>query len=159
MIQVDFRRNFRLVGLIFVVLLVSGWHVGESSDQDSAADTLHRILENQQEAWNRGEIVRFMEAYWKDPLLTFSSGGKTTRGWEATLDRYRAKYPDAKTMGRLTFDALETTQLDKDSALTLGNWKLERESPARGNFTLVWQRIQGQWKIVHDHSSLLPEAN
>jgi ketosteroid isomerase-like protein len=75
------------------------------------------------------------------------------------LDRYRAKYPDAKAMGKLTFDALETTRLDSDSALTLGNWKLEKENPAQGNFTLVWQRIQGHWKIVHDHSSLLPESN
>ncbi|MFM8187667.1 MAG: YybH family protein [Pirellula sp.] len=164
MIRGNFRKNFSLLCVISMVLLVPGWLVGENSPGystpgDSTADTLHGLLKNQQDAWNQGEIVRFMEAYWKDPMLTFSSGGKTTRGWQATLDRYRAKYPDAKAMGKLTFDALETNRLDSDSALTLGNWKLEKENPAQGNFTLVWQRIQGHWKIVHDHSSLLPESN
>jgi ketosteroid isomerase-like protein len=121
------------------------------------AKELHGILASQQMAWNRGEIPSFMEAYWKDPGLTFSSGGKTTRGWQATLDRYQAKYPDRAAMGKLTFDALETQQLDAHSALTIGNWSLERDKPARGNFSLVWKKIDGTWRIVHDHSSLLAQ--
>jgi len=54
---------------------------------------------------------------------------------------------------------LETVQLDTHVAMTLGNWKLERSQPARGNFSLVWKKIDGQWKIVHDHSSLLPDSD
>ncbi len=42
------------------------------------------IFRVQQEAWNRGDIDAFMEHYWKSDDLTFSSGGKTTRGWRAT---------------------------------------------------------------------------
>ncbi|MFM8263464.1 MAG: YybH family protein [Pirellula sp.] len=125
--------------------------------QGDLAKELHAILARQQIAWNRGDIPNFMDAYWNDPGLTFSSGGKTTRGWQATLERYQAKYPDRATMGTLTFDALETQQLDTHSALTLGNWILERDKPARGNFSLVWKKIDGTWRIVHDHSSLLAQ--
>ena len=35
----------------------------------------------------------------------------------------------------------------------------DKDKPARGNFSLVWKRIDGEWKIVHDHSSLLAEPN
>ncbi len=125
--------------------------------QGDLAMELHGILARQQIAWNRGDIPNFMEAYWNDPGLTFSSGGKTTRGWQATLDRYQTKYPDRASMGTLTFDALETQQLDVHSALTLGNWALERDKPASGNFSLVWKKIDGTWRIVHDHSSLLAQ--
>jgi len=126
---------------------------------DQLGDRLHGILGGQQNAWNQGNIRQFMDAYWNDEALTFSSGGKTTRGWQATYERYKSKYPDRAAMGRLTFDALETSQIDEQAALTLGNWKLDKDKPARGNFSLVWKRIDGQWKIVHDHSSLLAEPN
>ena len=126
---------------------------------DGLADRLHGILAVQQMAWNRGDIRQFMDGYWNDEGLTFSSGGKTTRGWQATLDRYKNRYPDRSAMGQLTFEGLETSQIDQQAALTLGNWKLEKDKPARGNFSLVWKRIDGEWKIVHDHSSLLTEPN
>jgi len=126
---------------------------------DQLVDRLHGILAVQQNAWNQGDIRQFMAAYWNHEALTFSSGGKTTRGWQATYERYKSKYPDQAAMGQLTFDALETSQIDEQAALTLGNWKLDKDKPARGNFSLVWKRIDGQWKIVHDHSSLLAEPN
>jgi beta-aspartyl-peptidase (threonine type) len=126
---------------------------------DGLGDRLHGILAIQQNAWNQGDIRQFMDAYWNEEALTFSSGGKTTRGWQATYERYKSKYPDRTAMGQLTFDALETSQIDEQAALTLGNWKLDKDKPARGNFSLVWKRIDGQWKIVHDHSSLLAEPN
>lgn len=126
---------------------------------DGLGDRLHGILAVQQNAWNQGDIRQFMDAYWNDEALTFSSGGKTTRSWQATYERYKSRYPDRAAMGQLTFDALETSQIDEHAALTLGNWKLEKDKPARGNFSLVWKRIDGEWKIVHDHSSLLTEPN
>jgi ketosteroid isomerase-like protein len=126
---------------------------------DRLEERLHGILAVQQNAWNQGDIRQFMDAYWNDEALTFSSGGTTTRGWQATYERYKSRYPDRAAMGQLTFDALETSQIDEQAALTLGNWKLDKDKPARGNFSLVWKRIDGQWKIVHDHSSLLTEPN
>jgi len=42
------------------------------------------ILTDQAAAWNRADINGFMEHYWKSDKLTFSSSGKTTRGWAST---------------------------------------------------------------------------
>lgn len=126
-----------------------------SDDPSNAAEveSIHRLMFDQSDAWNRGDIPTFMEAYWKSPELTFSSGGKTTRGWEATRNRYLTRYPDRATMGKLTFSELETRLVGEKGAMTLGRWKLERGEPIDGNFTLVWQKFDDGWKIIHDHTS------
>ncbi len=113
------------------------------------------LMLKQAEAWNRGDLSEFMTPYWKDERLTFSSGGKTKRGWQATLDNYRLNYPNREAMGKLAFANLETQELGTDAMLMLGTWHLERSEPIGGNFSLVWKRIDGQWLIVHDHSSAL----
>jgi ketosteroid isomerase-like protein len=130
----------------------------QAEPQDSAGEirVIHALLERQNEAWNQADIDTFMVAYWDSPELSFSSGGGTTRGWQATRQRYRTRYPDRAAMGQLTFSELETRLLGPDAALTLGRWKLERVQPIGGNFSLVWQKFNGEWRIVHDHSSSTP---
>ena len=120
---------------------------------DSVEKELEQIVHRQSEAWNRGDISEFMSAYWNDERLTFSSSGKTQRGWKATFDNYKKNYPDRETMGKLTFSELETQELGPTAMLMLGTWQLERARPVGGNFSLVWKRIDGKWLIVHDHSS------
>ncbi len=132
--------------------------------QDSAADQtsdeqqrIQALLEAQVQCWNRGDIDGFMETYWKSEKLTFSGGGKTTRGWTATRDRYKARYPRDK-MGTLKFDQLETSLLSDGVALVLGRWYLDQQGPqVEGNFTLVLKKFDDGWKIVHDHSSTLEQ--
>lgn len=97
-----------------------------------------------------------MEHYWKSDDLTFSSGGKTTRGWQTTKDGYKRRYPTRDQMGRLTFDRLEAFPLGDTAALLLGHWRLDRANPVGGNFSLVFRKIDGAWVIVHDHTSQAP---
>jgi L-asparaginase / beta-aspartyl-peptidase len=130
-----------------------------AASQDAAVrGAIEKVLRVQQEAWNRGDVDAFMEHYWKSDDLTFSSGGKTTRGWQATLARYRERYPTREKMGRLTLGEFEITPLGDAAALVLGQWKLDGLSePLGGNFTLVLRKIDGRWVIVHDHTSRLGE--
>lgn len=139
-------------------LLGSPVRAAELRDSASEIQAIHTLLERQNAAWNQADIDTFMVAYWDSPELSFSSGGGTTRGWQATRERYRTRYPDRATMGQLTFSELETRLLGPDAAMTLGRWKLERAQPIGGNFTLVWQKFSGEWRIVHDHSSSTPNA-
>ena len=136
-----------------------------AANQTSPAETnaneradIEAVLNLQVTAWNTGDIDAFMEHYWKSGELTFSSGGKTTRGWNATLTRYRERYPTPEKMGQLKFDGLEITPLGEQAALVLGQWHLERDAePLNGNFSLVFRKIDGRWLIVHDHTSRIAE--
>ena len=123
---------------------------------DSLTPAIKAVLTRQMEAWNRGNIDDFMQHYWKSDQLTFSSGGATTRGWDATRERYRKRYATVEQMGKLSFDQLEVSALSDSAALVLGRWKLQRSEPTGGNFSLVVRRIDGQWLIIHDHTSVEP---
>lgn len=139
-----------LMGCVGIGLLLSPFLLAADESLDAK---LKGILAVQQKAWNEGNIDKFMEAYWKSEKLTFSSGGDTRRGWQKTLEQYKKTYPDRATMGKLTFSNLEVESLGADVALMLGEWKIDGEKPAQGNFSVVWRLIDGQWVIIHDHSS------
>ena len=148
--------RFALLGLCSIGLLANPAQAQLSQPRvDSEKQTIESLLEQQDECWNRGDIEGFMATYWKSERLTFSGGGQTTRGWQATLDRYKKNYPREK-MGTLHFDGLETTLLASDVAQVLGNWHLDLNGEKKdGNFTLIMKKIEGKWRIVHDHSSTL----
>lgn len=121
----------------------------------STKSAIAKVLDTQVEAWNRGDLETFMEGYWKSPELVFTSGGRVQRGWQTTLDRYRAAYGErTETMGRLMFTDLEVHELERESAWALGRWRLETDAELRGGvFSLVFRRIDGRWLIVHDHTT------
>lgn len=117
------------------------------TDQDRVA----AVIETQQVAWNAGDIDGFMQGYWQSPDLRFASGGSVTRGWQATRDRYHARYSDRALMGELSFDQLEITMLGDDGSVVHGAWALERaQDRPSGLFTLIFNKIDGDWKIVSD---------
>jgi ketosteroid isomerase-like protein len=121
---------------------------------DSPAAQITRLLEDQATAWNRGDIEGFMAGYEPSETLRFASGGDVTRGWKSTLERYRSRYPDTATMGRLSFTELEVTPLGSDAAVVFGQWRLVRgaDSP-HGLFTLTLRKGGQGWRIIQDHTS------
>lgn len=124
--------------------------------QESSQSQIRTVLDNQASEWNSGNLEGFMEGYWEDEDLTFFSGGTRLSGWQATLDRYRKRYQaDGANMGALDFSEISITLLGEDSALVRGRWRLQ---PASGDvlgglFSLVFRRLDGEWKIIHDHTS------
>ncbi|MCA9167843.1 MAG: isoaspartyl peptidase/L-asparaginase [Planctomycetales bacterium] len=125
---------------------------------ESAEVVVRRLLEEQLQAWNEGNIERFMHAYWQSPELTFSSGGEVTRGYDATLARYKQRYPDRQTMGKVNFEELEFLPLGVAAMQVQGVWQLQRAEPIGGRFTLVLRKFADGWKIVHDHTSVRNES-
>ena len=113
-----------------------------------------KVLEDQRQAWNRGDIDVYMQGYWKSDSLVFVGSAAPVYGWQGTLERYKKHYPDKSAMGELTFDILQVKVLDTNNAFVMGGWHLKREKDAPGGyFTLWFRRINGQWKIVCDHTS------
>ena len=127
------------------------------ANSTSAVDRVRKLLEEQAAAWNEGNIDRFMQSYWDSNELTFSSAGQVTRGYEATMARYKARYPDRQAMGHLTFQELEFLELGSSAMQVQGIWQLQRDAPIGGRFTLVLRKFSNGWKIVHDHTSVRVE--
>ena len=114
-----------------------------------------RVLTEQAEAWNKCDIEGFMQGYWKSENLSFTSGNKNTRGWQATFDNYKKGYSTCEKMGKLSFSELDVTVLSKKSAMVRGRFLLERKSDKpTGLFTLIFRKFKDGWKVVHDHTSV-----
>lgn len=141
--------------LILAACSSSGVPVRGGEDPSSA---ILAVMDAQVEAWNRGDIEGFLEGYVKSPDLLFASRGTFSRGWEPLLERYRTAYPEGK-MGRLSFGDIEVNPMGENAAWVVGHWALEMEdSSPHGAFTLIFVRNQEGWRILHDHSSGVPEA-
>jgi uncharacterized protein (TIGR02246 family) len=113
-----------------------------------------KVLETQRLAWNKGDLEAFMQTYWKSDSLLFVGQNGPKYGWQTTLNDYRKSYPDKAAMGILSFDIKEVRFISLDNAFVLGAWHLQREKDQpKGFFTLLMKKIDGEWKIIADHSS------
>ena len=142
-------------------LLIAGSTLTQASLGQSAGATgleiaIRNVLKSQVEAWNRRDLEGFMAGYWNSPQLTFFSGATETKGWQATLDRYRKKYQAAGSeMGKLEFSELQVELLGPQGAFVRGRWQLTLSDGKQphGLFSLVFRQFPEGWRIIHDHTS------
>ncbi len=122
--------------------------------QENDKNLILRLLEDQRQAWNRGELKEFMMGYIKSDSLLFVGKNGPKYGWDNTLNNYKKSYPDQKAMGFLSFNIQEVKLIASDHAFVLGAWHLKREKDEpKGFFTLLLKKIRGEWKVIADHSS------
>ncbi len=139
------RKIFSFICLLIVV---------NASSQSKDEKAIRKVLEDQNAAWNRGDKDQFMKGYWENDSLMFIGKTGVTYGWTNTLNNYRKGYPDTATMGKLTFTLLHLKKFSKKFYQVTGKWFLKRSiGDVGGHFTLVFQKINGNWVIISDHTS------
>jgi len=127
---------------------------GAEESEAKISVEINRLMAEQEEAWSAGDIESFMQHYWKSDSLVFIGKSGVNYGWQATLDNYRKSYPDKAAMGDLTFENLSIEKLSGKNAFVIGKWHLKRkDGDLSGHYSLLWKIIDGEWKIVSDHSS------
>jgi ketosteroid isomerase-like protein len=157
-VPLPLRAVFTVCTLVAAVFTLTP--AGSSSSESQANAVITRVLYSQQVAWNQGDVVSFMDGYWKSSAVTFSGTDGISRGWDTVLARYKRSYSNKAAKGQLEFSGLEIRQLSEKSALVLGKWHLKRSSGDIGGvFTLVFQQFPEGWKIIHDHTSLVIPKN
>ncbi len=140
----------RTILLIKLLLLLSHSIFAQNNDKSEILS----VLENQRIAWNNGNLQQYMMGYWQSDSLLFVGKRGPQYGWQKTFDNYKKSYPDKSAMGKLTFNILKVDVYTSDYAFVLGEWILDREKDQpRGYFTLQMKKINGQWKVIADHSS------
>jgi uncharacterized protein (TIGR02246 family) len=123
---------------------------GQSNDEAA----VRKVLSTQNEAWNRGDVVSFMKGYWENDSMMFIGKSGVTYGYKNTLANYKKNYPDTATMGKLTFTLISVKRLSEKYFRVVGKYYLTRSiGDASGHFTLLFEKINGEWVIIEDHSS------
>ena len=122
-----------------------------AKNDEQIAGAVRAVMEAQQAAWNRGDIEGFMQGYERAETTTFVSGDQLMRGWQTVLERYKDRYNSREQMGTLTFSELTIRPISPVFAIADGRWQLTRTNDApRGRFTLVFRRLNNDWRIIHD---------
>ncbi len=146
----------RAIGFVLATSVIPFTACAETSVVEASGSeaAILKVLTDQQDAWNRGDIPAFMEGYWKSEDLRFASGGTVATGWQVTKDRYLKRYDSPEKMGKLSFTDIIVTTLGDEDALVTGRWALKRDNDMpNGLFTLHFKLIDGNWVIVSDHTS------
>ena len=144
----------RIQTILFVLCMGLTSITLAQSDFRSDSSKIVTKLFAQQVCWNKGDIDCFMQTYWRSDSLKFIGKDGITYGWQATIDRYRKKYPDQSYMGSLSFNVLEMEYLGPNTIMLVGKWDLIRAmGDVGGHFTLIWKRIADEWMIITDHTS------
>jgi uncharacterized protein (TIGR02246 family) len=143
--------SFRLGIILAVAASVAASLPAQTSD---AKTTIEKVLTAQVQAWNRGDIPKFVTTYAEDCIFV---GKQVLQGRSKLLARYKKTYPSPESMGRLTFQNLTVRQLDEQVATAIGEWHIDRPAasggPTGGIFSLVLQLRNGAWQIILDHTA------
>ncbi len=130
-----------------------------STPSGDPAGEIDELLHRSAEQWNRGDLDGFMADYARDSLTSFVAGRGVLYGWQTLYDRYQAAFfSPGKSRDSLAFEALRVRVLSPTVALATARFALHRGDSliASGPFTLVLERRDDRWLILHDHTSSDP---
>ena len=112
------------------------------------------VVGRMEAAWNRGDFRGYMAGF-KNPDVTFVSGGKFQDGWQGTLDHYVRDYGgSAERRGKLHFYNMKVDLLGPDAAMLVGQYRLQRgPRVTEGVNTRLFRKVRGHWLITMNHVS------
>lgn len=140
-------RSSLALFVVIVTILLSGC----SEQRGSIMGSIQEAMAAQEQAWDRGDIPGFMEAY-SDTICFLSPRGKRCGKVEVQAS-YARNYPDKAAMGDLQFTIHEVVPAGAEHAWCTGEWKLFRAADTLGGgFSLLWTMEEQGWRITRDHT-------
>src|SRR3954468_6240197 len=103
----SFRFASLRMTLLLVLLLLPAFAFPDTGENQKSK-AIRAVMDAQVAAWNKGDLEGYMNGYWRSPDLEFYSGTTITKGWDATLERYKKRYQQGgHEMGTLDFSDLD----------------------------------------------------
>jgi uncharacterized protein (TIGR02246 family) len=137
---------------------VGGYH--PTAAQRSAVRTeLQTMLARAAVSWNRGDLDAFMSDYLPRDSTTYVGGRGLVRGPAAIRNSYARLFTGEVVRDSLSFTILDVDPVAPDVANLIARYILARRVGGRDSVTasgptsLLVRRVEGRWRIVHDHSS------
>ncbi|MBD79763.1 MAG: DUF4440 domain-containing protein [Crocinitomicaceae bacterium] len=144
----------KFIPALFISLFLITYGCENHSKVDDHSIEIKSLLMEQQKNWNNGDLEGFMQYYWNSDSLCFLSKNGMNCGWQVIYDNYKRSYSNKDKMGRLDFEILRSKPFGPNSHFLVGKWNVYRSSDTLGgSFNLIWEKKNGKWVIVFDHTS------
>lgn len=150
------KKTVFFVFLSFFILSCEEMQGGNFSHPIKLKDHIKFNMQEQEDAWNEGDLEGFMKYYWKSDSLRFIGKSGLNRGWQKTLDNYKKSYKTREEMGTLRFNNKSLDIIGEEAIFVIGEWHLLRRDSLgdlKGMYSLIWEKKEGEWVITTDHSS------
>jgi uncharacterized protein (TIGR02246 family) len=124
--------------------------------RDSAAREIAVMMQASAMAWNRGDLDAFVNYYEPDTTTTYIGRSGVVRGRAAIRAVYAPRFAPGGMRDSLSFEHTEIDLLAPGIANVISWYRLTRgdSTTGHGPTSLVMRHdADGQWRIVHDHSS------
>ncbi len=137
-----------------VLLALVGCAPPRAPSPDPTAE-ITAMLAHAAAAWNAGDLDGFVSDYADDSTTSFMAGGRPQYGYDWIRRNYAPRFEVGAERDSLHFEDVAARALGPGYAVATARFVLAREDSITlsGPFTLVLQRIDGRWRILHDHTS------
>jgi len=150
------------LGLIVLVLAACGQSSRGEGDTAALADTLAGLIERAYDFDEPGTVERMAALYANSEEVVSASGGEMTVSADsvrAGIARFWDEAGQNMRDARWTWHEVQVERLADDAAVLTGTWSIPHIAPdgqphvIGGAWTAVFRRMDGEWKIVHEHLS------
>ena len=163
------RKPFRvalLPAILTAFLACESTRGGDAGDASALADTLTSLIEDAYD-FTRPNVVERMTALYADTgRVVSASQGRLIASADSIRQGIATFWQvDGQNMRnpKWTWGDVHVDRLGPDAAVLTATWTLPHLTPNNqphvlaGAWTAVFRRLDGQWKIVHEHLSEPPQ--
>ncbi len=141
---------------IFTIVVTALFIYFSVFDNDKGSDKsdILNCTSQMEKYWNQGDLENYMDFYWKSDSVTMQSSTARYYGWDNLNTMFAAMFNDENRRGELTFSEIEIPSCSEDNAVVIGKFHLDYPNGQirEGYFTVLFKKIETQWKIIHDQS-------
>jgi beta-aspartyl-peptidase (threonine type) len=138
---------------------IAGHYRASDAERRALHEEIVAMLARGAANWNRGDLDAFMDDYLPGDTTTYIGGRGILRGPAAIRNAYAPRFAPGAIRDSLSFVLVDVDPLAPDVINVVATYILARHIGARDSVTakgptsLVMRRVEGRWRIVHDHSS------
>ncbi|HEY2026935.1 MAG TPA: SgcJ/EcaC family oxidoreductase [Gemmatimonadaceae bacterium] len=148
-------------GLVAIAACASraGGYRATDSERAARRAEIESMLAHSAESWNRGDLDAFIDDYVASDATTYIGSRGVLRGPAAIRQAYAPRFAAGAIRDSLSFQLIDVDPVGPDALNVIATYILARRVggrdsvTARGPTSLLMRRIDGRWRIAHDHSS------
>jgi uncharacterized protein (TIGR02246 family) len=137
---------------------VGRYHAGDAERSARRAEIL-AMLAHSADNWNRGNLDAFVADYVPSDETTYIGSRGVLRGPAAIRQAYAPRFAPGAIRDSLSFELIDVDPVAPDALNVIATYILARRVggrdsvTAKGPTSLLMRRVDGRWRIAHDHSS------
>jgi len=156
--------SFRITCCAAILLFCLAFGSSEARAQENDAAQLIAIIHAIEKGWEEADGAPFRENFLDFEGARYIESGGQNEGLTDLVEHHVEPEGDALDSLELTFSDIETN-FEGDFAWAVANTEVKAVIKAdkrvihnRGYQTFLYRRVDGNWKVVHTHSSSRPVA-